>query len=57
MVSVFEAPAGAAEGDPELDRVHLEVWCGEGDAKRTFTMEGFRQGFLTPIEAQRQRTP
>jgi general secretion pathway protein I len=22
MVSVFEAPAGAAEGDPDLDRVH-----------------------------------
>jgi len=54
MVSVFEAPAGAGSGDPDLDRVHLEVWCGDGDAKRTFTLEGFRQGFLTPIEAERQ---
>ncbi|MGD0617309.1 MAG: type II secretion system protein [Bryobacteraceae bacterium] len=57
MVSLFEAPAGVAEGDPDLDRIHLEVWCGEGDAKRTFTMEGFRQGLVTPIEAERQRKP
>jgi Tfp pilus assembly protein PilV len=57
MITLFEAPAGAVEGDPALDRVHLEVWCGDGDAKRTFTMEAFRRGLVTPAHAARERTP
>jgi general secretion pathway protein I len=57
IITLFEAPAGVAPGDTALDRVHLEVWCGDGDAKRTFTMEAFRHGLVTPAEAQRQRAP
>ena len=57
IVTLFEAPAGAAEGDPALDRVHLEVWCGDGDAKRTFVMEAFRRGMVLPGEAVRERRP
>jgi general secretion pathway protein I len=54
IITLFEAPGEAAEGDPSLDRVHLEVWCGDGDAKRTFTMEAFRRGIVTPAEAKRR---
>jgi general secretion pathway protein I len=57
IITLFEAPTDAAPGDPALDRVHLEVWCGDGDAKRTFTMEAFRHGLVSPGEAERQRTP
>jgi len=42
-VALFEAPASAPSGWDVLDRVQLEVWCGDGDAKRTFTMEAFRR--------------
>jgi hypothetical protein len=56
-VTLFEAPGNAAPGDPSLDRVHVEVWCGDEEAKRTFTMEGFRRGMVTPAEAERQHAP
>jgi general secretion pathway protein I len=55
IITLFEAPGSAAEGDPSLDRVHLEVWCGDGAAKRTFTMEGFRRGLVTAAEAKDRR--
>jgi len=57
MITLFETPAGAAAGDQALDRVHLEVWCGEGSDKRTFTMEGFRRGKVSLGEAAKDRKP
>jgi type II secretory pathway pseudopilin PulG len=57
VITLFEAPVGALEGDPALDRVHLEVWCGDGAAKRTFTMEGFRRGVVSAADAAKERTP
>ncbi|HTP85514.1 MAG TPA: type II secretion system minor pseudopilin GspI [Bryobacteraceae bacterium] len=53
VVTLFEAPPNAGENDPSLDRVHIEVWCGENGDKRTFTLEGFRRGLVTAIEAKR----
>ncbi len=46
QMTYFEMPAGAtpAPGMPVLQRLRLEVWWGEGDARRTFTLEGFRRG-------------
>ena len=57
VVTLFEAPSSAAEGDPSLDRIHLEVWCGDGDNRRTFTLEGFRRGLVTAAEAKGQLAP
>jgi general secretion pathway protein I len=57
MITLFEAAPGAGPGDDALDRVHLEVWCGEGDAKRTFTLEGFRRGKVSIAEAKQRQTP
>jgi len=51
LITMFEAPANAPPQSDDLDRVHLEVWCGDGDARRTFTMEAFRRGQVTPAEA------
>lgn len=56
-VSLFEAPNGSAQGDPSLDRVHLEVWCGDQGDKRTFTLEGYRRGTLTAEEAKSRQQP
>jgi len=53
MIRLFEAPANAPPGSDVLDHVQLEVWCGDGDAKRTFTMEAFRRDSLTPEDAER----
>jgi hypothetical protein len=53
MIALFEAPASAPPGSDVLDHVQLQVWCGDGDAKRTFTMEAFRRDSLTPADAER----
>jgi general secretion pathway protein I len=54
-ITLFEAPANAPPGSDVLDHVQLEVWCGDGDAKRTFTMEAFRRDSLTPADAALSR--
>ena len=51
MVTLFEAPANPPPGSDVLDHVQLEVWCGDGDAKRTFTIEAFRRDTVTPADA------
>ena len=53
MIALFEAPANPPPGSDVLDHVQLEVWCGDGDAKRTFTMEAFRRDTVTPADAAR----
>ena len=57
MITIFEVPPHPAKGDAALDRIHLEVWCGEGDEKRTFTLEGFRAGSVSLAEAKQRETP
>jgi type II secretion system protein I len=50
-IAHFEIPPQAAAGAPLLDRVELEVWWMSGGRRRTFSLEGYRQGFMTPEEA------
>ncbi len=57
LITLFDVPAGATPGDPALDRIHLEVWCGVDSEKRTFTMEGFRRGKVSLGEATKERKP
>ena len=49
MVVPFDFPPGVGPNQPVLDRIELQVaW-----ANRTFTIEGFRRGYLTPADAER----
>ena len=47
-ITTFEKPEGAGPGTPVLERVELEVWWMAGEKRRTFTLEGYRRGVLTP---------
>lgn len=44
QMTYFEMPQDAVPGMAVLERLRLEVWWGEGSARRTFTLEGFRRG-------------
>jgi general secretion pathway protein I len=49
----FEVPPNAAAGAPFLERIELEVWWGEGRARHTLSLEGYRRGVLAaPLERQ-----
>jgi len=45
-VAPFEAPPGAGPGIADIDRVELEVWWMNGEARRSFNLEGFRRNVL-----------
>lgn len=45
-VAPFEAPPGAGPGIADIDRVELEVWWMNGEARRSFNLEGFRRNLL-----------
>jgi general secretion pathway protein I len=47
-LSPFEMPPNAGAGTPFLERIELEIWWMSGDQRRTFRLEGFRRGILTP---------
>ncbi len=47
----WEMPPGAGPGSAVLDRVELEIWWVNGDNRRSFRLEGFRQGILRPEDA------
>jgi prepilin-type N-terminal cleavage/methylation domain-containing protein len=49
-LSTFEL-AAKNTGAPVLERVELVVWCGEGDNRRSFALNGYRRGAITPAEA------
>jgi hypothetical protein len=44
-------PPGTAVGAPILERIELEIWWMYGPQRRSFKIEGFRRGLLTPDEA------
>lgn len=44
----FEMPPNAGPGASILERIQLEILWKNGDRERTFTLEGFRRGTLTP---------
>ena len=48
IVRPWDVPPGAGVGTPVLDRVQLTVWWITNGQRRTFTLEGYRTGILTP---------
>lgn len=50
IITQFEAPPNAPPGTSVLQRVQLEVWWMDGDRRKSFALEGFRQGII-PIPA------
>jgi general secretion pathway protein I len=49
-ITPFEAPPQAGEGTPILERVQLEIWWMNGVQRKSFSLDGFRRGVLTPDE-------
>lgn len=47
-VMPFERPPEAGPGQLQLERIELEVWWTSGGRRRTFTLEAFRPGTITP---------
>ncbi|MEO8026885.1 MAG: type II secretion system protein [Bryobacteraceae bacterium] len=45
-ITVFDAPPGAGQGAPVMDRIELEVWWLDGATRKSFTLEGYRMGIL-----------
>lgn len=52
----FEFPPNPQVGDKMLQRVELEIWWNNGDRRRSFTLEGFRQAVLSQGDAARLNT-
>jgi general secretion pathway protein I len=46
----FEMVPKSGVGSLFLERVELEIWWTTGSQRRTFTLEGFRRGVLTPAD-------
>ncbi len=44
----FEMPPNAGPGAQFLERIQLEIWWMNQDRRRSFALEGFRHGILTP---------
>jgi general secretion pathway protein I len=47
---VFEAPPHPAPFIPDLDQISLEIWWDGSGGRRTFRLEAFRRGLLTPAD-------
>ncbi len=47
-VTPFDLPPQAAPGAAVLDRIALEAWWMAGSTRRSFTIEGYRRGYLLP---------
>jgi prepilin-type N-terminal cleavage/methylation domain-containing protein len=48
----WEYPPNAGAGEHILQRVELEIFWNNGDRRRSFTLEGFREAMLTQAAAQ-----
>ncbi len=48
VVRPFEVPPGAAPGIPILEQINLEIWWNTSGNRRTFALEAFRRGTMTP---------
>ena len=46
-IAPFEVPPNPTPGIPIVDRIHVQVWWMNGEAERTFDVEGFRRYYLT----------
>jgi general secretion pathway protein I len=45
-VTPFEATPGASGSRWDLDRIELEIWWIDGQARHSFSLEGFRRNIL-----------
>jgi general secretion pathway protein I len=54
LVTPFDVPPNAKPGTPILERLQLEVWWMAGEQRKTFQLEGYRRGLMTPAEAGSQ---
>lgn len=50
VITPFDVPPRARPGTTILERVQLEVWWLSGEKRKTFQLEGFRQGTMTAAE-------
>ncbi len=50
VVRVFEAPPKAGPGVPVLERIDLEVWWNASGGRRTFALDAYRRGIMTPSD-------
>jgi len=48
MVPFERAPGPPSPGQLVLDRIQLNVWWGDERARKSFTLEAFRERMLTP---------
>jgi general secretion pathway protein I len=55
-LSLFEAPPSVGLVTPVLDRLELEIWWGPEENRRSVFLESFREGRLSPEEAQMLRS-
>lgn len=53
----FEKPPNPFPGEPVVDRIQLEVWWMSGSKRRTFSVDAYRQHWLTPTETQPAAVP
>jgi general secretion pathway protein I len=51
VITPFERPPGARPGIAILERVQLEVWWMSAGQRKTFQLDGYRQGLLTTAGA------
>jgi general secretion pathway protein I len=54
-LSLFEAPPNVAQATLVLDRLELELWWGPEENRRSVFLESFREGRLSPQEAEMLR--
>ncbi|HLJ47774.1 MAG TPA: type II secretion system protein [Bryobacteraceae bacterium] len=50
VIEPFEVPPKAGPYTPMLERVRLEIWWMDRDQRKTFSLSGFRRGFLKPAQ-------
>jgi general secretion pathway protein I len=46
----YEMPPNANVGTSVLQRLEMEVWWGEGNAKHKIQLEGFRRGTIAAVQ-------
>ena len=54
MITPFDLPPNAHPGAMILERVQLEIWWMNGEKRRSFTLDGFRQSPMRPGEMVQQ---
>lgn len=49
-ITPFEVPPAAGPGTPILDRLELEAWWLDGNARRAYTLVAYRPGILSEAD-------